>query len=159
MDELAAAAKVSRATFFRRFPSREALITELSSAAVEAFLESIARANPEEEDPVEAWHRVIDGVGELAPVFGLLGLQPLSEHLEADLLERASLGEDRVRQLIRRGQLSGHFRKDVDPEWMLSMLTWATVGVADTSRLGRMPLQRARAQMRMSLSAALVLEP
>ncbi|GAA5118029.1 TetR/AcrR family transcriptional regulator [Alloalcanivorax gelatiniphagus] len=156
MDELAAAAGVSRATLFRRFPSRDALIGELCTSAVQAFLDAVDRAEPESGDSADAWDRVVDGVAELASVFGLLGLQPLSAHLETALLERASVGEDRIRQLLRRGQRSGHFADDVDPEWVLTLLTWSTVAVADAARLGRMTLEAAQRHMRRTLSAALV---
>lgn len=155
MDELALAAGISRATLFRRFPSREALINELCVSAVEAFLAVIDRAEPEVGDAEDAWSRVVGGVAELAPVCGLLGLQPLTAHVEAALLARASEGENRIKRLIRRGQKSGTFRDDLDPEWVLALLTWSTVGVADTVRLGRMTLLAAQLHMKRTLSVAL----
>lgn len=138
MQELAQAAGVSRATLFRRFPSRAALVAELCGAAAEAFVRAVEEASPQEGTPAEALERVVDALGRLAAVVGLLGLQPLQEHVENALLVRTAATEEALRQVVRRGQESGDFRVEVDPEWVLTMLTWLLVGAADGVRLGRL---------------------
>ena len=154
MDDLAVAARVSRATLFRRFPSRDALVGELCSSAVEGFLAAVERAEPERGDAAQAWDRVVSATSDLAPVFGLLGLQPLAAHVETALLDRTAGGEERIRNLLRRGQRDGVFSDDLDPEWILMLLTWSVVGVADATRLGRMTLRAAQRHMRQTLSAS-----
>jgi AcrR family transcriptional regulator len=138
MEDLARAAGVSRATLFRRFPSRAALVAQLCQAAVQAYVRVVDEAATEEDLPPEALVRVVDALGQLAPVVGLLGLQPLAEHVEASLLAQTEKSDDELRRLVRRGQESGHFRVDVDPEWFLAMLTWLVVAAADSVRLGRL---------------------
>jgi hypothetical protein len=58
--------------------------------------------------------------------------------VEASLLAQTEKSDDELRRLVRRGQESGHFRVDVDPEWFLAMLTWLVVAAADSVRLGRL---------------------
>jgi TetR/AcrR family transcriptional repressor of mexCD-oprJ operon len=155
MQELAAAAGVSRATLFRRFPSRATLVAELCQAAAEAFVHAVQDAAPEDGSPPQAMERVLAGLSRLAAVVGLLGLQPLQEHVEASLLARTAATEEALRGLVRRGQESGHFRVEVDPEWVLAMLTWLMVGAADSVRLGRMTPGAAQRHLTATLTAAL----
>ncbi|WP_432542557.1 TetR/AcrR family transcriptional regulator [Kineococcus sp. SYSU DK002] len=155
MQELAAAAGVSRATLFRRFPSRAALVAELCRAAAEAFVRAVEEASPGEGTPAQALERVVEALGRLAAVVGLLGLQPLQEHVEADLLARTAATEETLRRLVRRGQESGDFRVEVDPEWVLTMLTWLLVGAADSVRLGRLTSGAAQRHLAATITAAL----
>ncbi|NAZ87534.1 TetR/AcrR family transcriptional regulator [Kineococcus indalonis] len=156
MQELAAAAGVSRATLFRRFPSRAALVAELCGAAARAYVRAVDEAAPEEGAPVQALERVVQALGGLAPVVGLLGLQPLEEHVEASLLERSARTEEQLRRLVRRGQESGHFRVEVDPEWVLALLTWLLVGAADGVRLGRLTAGAAQRHLSATVTATLL---
>lgn len=155
MQGLAAAAGVSRATLFRRFPSRAALVAELCEAAAEAFVRAVAEAAPEEGPPPRALERVVEALGRLAAVVGLLGLQPLAEHVEASLLARTAETEESLRRLVRRGQESGHFRVEVDPEWFVTMLTWLLVGAADSVRLGRLTPGSAQRHLAATLASTL----
>ncbi|MFD0481538.1 TetR/AcrR family transcriptional regulator [Kineococcus sp. GCM10028916] len=156
MQELAQAAGVSRATLFRRFPSRAALVAELCRTAAEAFVSSVQDAAPEEGSPPEALQRVVQALGRLSAVVGLLGLQPLQENVEAALLARTATTEESLRQLVRRGQESGDFRVEVDPEWVLTMLTWLLVGAADSVRLGRLTVGAAQRHLEATLTSTLI---
>lgn len=156
MQELAEAAGVSRATLFRRFPSRAALVAELCGAAAQAYVRAVDEAAPEDGTPVEALARVVEALGRLASAVGLLGLQPLDEHVEASLLAQTARADDALRRLVRRGQESGSFRVEVDPEWFLAMLTWLLVGAADSVRLGRLTPGAALRHMADTVTATLV---
>lgn len=156
MQELAEAAGISRATLFRRFPSRAALVAELCEAAARAYVRAVDEAALEDGTPTEALARVVEALGRLASVVGLLGLQPLSEHVEASLLARTEQAEDKLRRLVRRGQESGVFRVEVDPEWFLTILTWLMVGAADSVRLGRLTANAAHRHLSATLAMALV---
>jgi AcrR family transcriptional regulator len=156
MQELAEAAGISRATLFRRFPSRAALVAELCEAAARAYVRAVDEAALEDGTPTQALARVVEALGRLASVVGLLGLQPLSEHVEASLLAQTAQAEDRLRRLVRRGQESGLFRVEVDPEWFLTMLTWLMVGAADSVRLGRLTANAAHRHLSATLATALL---
>ncbi|MBM7805899.1 AcrR family transcriptional regulator [Geodermatophilus bullaregiensis] len=139
MDDVARAVGVSRVTPFRRFPSRSTLIGTLCRQAVEAFIAATGPAGAEDgDDPVLALRGLVGRLVPLGARYGRLITQPPEELVEQDLLARAAAGEERVRLLVRRGQEAGVFRVDVDPEWVLTVLTWLVVGAADGVRLGRL---------------------
>jgi AcrR family transcriptional regulator len=138
MADVAVAAGVSRATLFRRFPSRGALVEELSRRAVQAYAAAVDGARTEEGMAQEALRRLLMGLARLAPGYGLLALQPLDEMVEADLLALASGADERIRHLVHRGQEAGEFRVDVPADWVLSSVTWLVVAAADGVRLGRL---------------------
>lgn len=136
MEEIATAAGISRATLFRRFPSRAALVTALSERALAGYVDAVDRSRPEEGPPAEALRRVLGELAGLAPEHGLLVLQPLDEHVERALLDRARAVDERLTGLVRRGQESGDFRVDLPADWVLTVITWLVVGAADGLRLG-----------------------
>jgi AcrR family transcriptional regulator len=138
MAEVAAEAGISRATLFRRFPSRAALVEELGKRAVQAYTAAVDAARPEEGSPADALRRLLGELARLAPGHGLLALQLLDELVEADLIELASAADERVRRLVYRGQEKGDFRVDVPAEWVLTSVTWLVVAAADGVRLGRL---------------------
>jgi hypothetical protein len=72
------------------------------------------------------------------------------------LLAQTAQTEDKIRRLVRRGQESGHFRVEVDPEWLLAMLTWLMVAAADSVRLGRLTLVAARRHVASTVTSALM---
>lgn len=138
MDDIAAAAGVSRATLFRRYPNRQVLVAAVARAAAEAFVTATDAARLEEDPPDVAMRRLI---GELAPLgvrFGLLTSQPLDELVERELLALVHDSEEQLRALVRRGQEEGVFRVDLSSEWVVVMVTWLLVGGADGVRLGRL---------------------
>ena len=136
MEEVAATAGISRATLFRRFPSRAALVSALSERALSAYVDAVERARPEHGPAPEALRRVMGELSRLAPVHGLLVLQPFDEHVERGLIDRARNGDERLIGLVRRGQASGDFRVDLPADWVLTTITWLVVGAADGLRLG-----------------------
>ena len=136
MDELAVAAGVSRATLFRHFASREALVVAACEQAIGRFVAVIDEARPEDGSAIEALTRVARGVTSLAPTHGLLALQPLPEAVEADLLERVRAADERIAALVRRGVSAGELRPEVPVAWVQTTLTWLCVGAADGLRLG-----------------------
>ena len=138
MEDIAAAAAVSRATLFRRFPSRNALVAELSRRAVHDYVAATDSGRPEDGPPDEALRRVVGRLADLAPHYGLLVLQPLGEVVERQLLDDARVADDRLYHLVLRGQEEGVFRVDLSAEWVLTTITWLIVGAADGLRLGRL---------------------
>lgn len=111
IDQIAAAADVSRATFFSYFPTKEDVLFTGTDARTAAVLEVIADAPPEEgvvdilvraarglADP--EWG--VDSDGELAQVVGrLLTTVPA---LQAQTLYRLSLAEARIADALQRSR-------------------------------------------------------
>lgn len=138
MEDVAAEAGISRATLFRRFPSRGALVAALSRDAAALFVSAVDRARPEEGPAPEAMRRVLGELAGLAPRCGLLVLQPLPDLVEAELLGQIAEAERRLEALVRRGQDEGAFRGDLPAGWVVLVATWLLVGAADGLRLGRL---------------------
>lgn len=138
MAELGRAAGMSRATLFRRYPSRQELVLALSRRAVDELSGALDRAAPESGPAVQALERVCAEVAGLGPGLAMLAVQPLSSEREAELLEAFAASEARLVGLVERGRSEGDFPAGADPVWVLSVLTWLTVGAADEVRRGRL---------------------
>ncbi|MBB3082264.1 AcrR family transcriptional regulator [Geodermatophilus sabuli] len=138
MDEIAAAAGISRATLFRRYPNRQVLVSAVARAAAEAYVVATDAARLEEGPPDDAVRRLIAALVPLGLRFGLLTSQPLDELVEKDLLTLVHDSDEQLRELVRRGQEDGVFRVDLSAEWVVIMVTWLLVGGADGVRLGQL---------------------
>ncbi|MGY1615414.1 TetR/AcrR family transcriptional regulator [Geodermatophilus sp. SYSU D00691] len=136
MDEIAAAAGVSRATLFRRYPNRQVLVSAVARAAAEAYVAATDVARLEEGPPEDALRRLLAALAPLGVRFGLLTSQPLDGLVEKELLALVRDSDDQLRALVRRGQEDGVFRVDLSAEWVVIMVTWLLVGAADGVRLG-----------------------
>src|SRR3712207_9383665 len=104
MDDIAAAAGISRATLFRRYPNRQALVSAVARAAAEAYVTATDTARLEEGPPDVALRRLIGALAPLGARFGLLTSQPLDELVEQELLALVHDSDECLRALVRRGQ-------------------------------------------------------
>ncbi|WP_222273035.1 TetR/AcrR family transcriptional regulator [Modestobacter marinus] len=138
MEDIAAAAGISRATLFRRYPNRQVLVAAVARAAAEAYVTAIDAARLDDGPPDVALRRLIGALAPLGVRFGLLTSQPLDELVEQELLALVRDSDERLRALVRRGQEEGVFRVDLTAEWVVIMVTWLLVGGADGVRLGQL---------------------
>jgi AcrR family transcriptional regulator len=129
MAEVAAAAGVSRATVYRHFPTREALLEAIRAQAFETSEQALAACRLEEGSAVEALRRLVAAWLDIAERYAQLGdLAALSpEHKRA-------LGEPLL-ALMARGQASGEFSRALTPQWAVrtfaALLLAGTRAVAD----------------------------
>ena len=145
MEDIAAAAGISRATLFRRYPNRQVLVSAVARAAAEAYVTAIDAARLEDGPPDVALRRLIAALAPLGVRFGLLTSQPLDELVEQELL---ALVHDSDEQTARTGPpRPGGRRLSRRPhaEWVVIMVTWLLVGGADGVRLGTTRRTRGRA--------------
>jgi TetR/AcrR family transcriptional regulator, mexCD-oprJ operon repressor len=138
MSAIAAAAGVSRVTLYAHFPTRPQLLEALAERVIGSAAEAIAAAHPGSGQPAEALDRLIEAA------WG-----KLDRNLQLVAAGRAELSEDALRRaheqldvpilaLIKRGQRSGAFRKDVPANWLLATyyaLMHAAAGEAHAGRL------------------------
>jgi AcrR family transcriptional regulator len=108
MTDVAEAAGVARATVYRYFPNRQALLDELAELAIRSAGESLASARIEQVPVEEALTRAVRalvGVGDL---------------------------------LIERGQQAGEIRDDIPSTWLTDSLVGTVVSILSSSpALGR----------------------
>lgn len=136
MNDIAAAAGVGRATLYRHFPTREALLEALMAEALELFIARIADAGLDRVPVPEAIERLLRaafGVGDRYVVLASERLRPSAPHLDGESKHRAS---GPIRELMRRGIDDGTLRDDLSPE-ELGHLFGGLLMAANTAGLPR----------------------
>ena len=129
MEDIAAAAGVSRQTVYAHFPSRDALILALIDAAGAETLAAIDAARLDSAPPAEALARFLGMCWQLLDRFPVLldpALIRLPRPAGPDPHDAATAMLER---LIRRGQWTGAFDRALDASWLAA----ATVGLIHTA--------------------------
>ena len=115
MDELAHAAGVGRATLYRRFSTREELLTELRAEARREALHAVKAARISEGSATDALERLIRELLGVADRFAFVTMQPDKRNPDPKLVKPWI-------ELIKRGQAAGEFTTEVSPEWSLAVI-------------------------------------
>jgi len=134
MNQVASVAGVARATVYRYFPNREALLAELLRAAIEDVDARLASARIDEVAPEEAIARVVRALVEIGDRFVLLARErPRSDQ---EQYERKLVVP--VRRLFERAQASGEIRADMPGHRLVESLVGLIVGMLTSAApLGR----------------------
>ncbi len=134
MNDVAEAAGVARATVYRYFPNREALLAELALVAVNDVADRLASARIDEVAPEEGVARAVRALVDVGNWFVLLARERRRsdpERFERQLTEP-------IRQLFERGQASGDIRQDITSARLTESLIGLIIGVlASSPPLGR----------------------
>ena len=125
MRDVADAAGVARATLYRYFPTREALLEALSEQALDETTERLAAARLDEVDLEVAFSRAVRALVEVGDPLVVL-VRGRDTHGQPDF-ERRVAGP--LRALIERAQDVGELRDDVLAAWLLESLLSLVVSV------------------------------
>lgn len=125
MNDVATAAGVARATLYRYFPSRQALLDELARVAAEDAGARLASARIEEVATEEGIRRAIRALIEVGDPF----LVVARDRIRHDPDQFARSVTEPLRRLFERGQLAGDIRDDVPSSWLTDSLVGLVVGV------------------------------
>lgn len=129
MNDVAEAAGVARATVYRYFPSREALLDELAQTAIRDVEARLASARIGEVAPEEGIARAVRALVDVGDSFVLLARERVRSAPELT---------QPVRQLFERGQASGDIRDDIASARLTESLIGLIVGVlTSTPALGK----------------------
>lgn len=132
MGELADTAGVGRATLYRYFPNREALLRALAEMALEDLCERIASADLDAV-PFE------EGIARLARATATANQKYIAlfrggaKVLESDEVERRV--REPIRRFFRRGAAEGALRDDLPPELLMQTF----IGLLDAALRMSMP--------------------
>jgi AcrR family transcriptional regulator len=122
MAEVAEAAGLARATLYRHFPSREELVRTILAQAYDEFETVVATARLDEDPPLEALRRLIDGIIEVGDRYRFLLAAAPAEPKGEPRRKR----EDRMRQpvlaLIERAQRRDELASELTPIWATQTL-------------------------------------
>lgn len=134
MNDVAAAAGVARATVYRYFPNRQALLDRLAEIAVTDAGTRLASARIEEVEPDEGVARAVRALVDVGDYFIALArerIRPAPEEFQEKIA--GPLG-----RLFERAQASGDIRADVPSSWLTESLVALVVGaLSATPSLGR----------------------
>ena len=141
MADVAGAAGVSRATLYRYYPDREALLDALASHALAEAAGRLADAGLERAPVEEAIERIVRALTAVGDRYAVL----LREQIEADPGEIERLVAAPMRAVFARGLESGHFRQDLPADVLLELLGGALVAALNLIERGRLGLEEASA--------------
>jgi TetR/AcrR family transcriptional repressor of mexCD-oprJ operon len=134
MNDVAAEAGVARATLYRYFPNRQALLDELADVAVADAGARLVAARIDELPVEEAVPRAVRAMVDVGASFVVLVRTQArgdQERFEASIVSPLSA-------LFARAQSAGHLRDDVPSEWLTGFLVDVVMGVLESAReLGR----------------------
>jgi TetR/AcrR family transcriptional regulator, mexCD-oprJ operon repressor len=123
MTDVAAAAGVARATVYRYFPTRQALLDELAQGAVSDADARLSAARIDEVPPEEGVKRAVRALVDVGDSFVLLARL----RSEPDLFEGKVAAP--LRRLFERGQADGDIRDDIASSRLTESLIGLVVGV------------------------------
>jgi TetR/AcrR family transcriptional regulator, mexCD-oprJ operon repressor len=134
MNDVAAASGVARATVYRYFPKRQALLDELARVAVSDADALLRAARVDEVAPEEGIARAVRAFIEVGNSFVLLVRE--RARFEPERFERSLVVP--LRRLFERGQQAGDIRADITSAQLTESLIGMVVAViTSTPALGK----------------------
>ena len=134
MGDVAAAAGMARATVYRYFPNRQALLDELAELAVRDAAARLASARVDAVSAEEGVRRAVRALVDVGDAFTALA----HERVQPDPVDFDEGVAAPLRRLCERGQASGQLRDDVPSSWLTASLVGLVVSVLpSTPALGK----------------------
>jgi AcrR family transcriptional regulator len=119
MAEIAEASGLVRATLYRHFPTRDDLLREMYSAALEELVTAILVVEPERGKATDAISRVVDALLVVGDRYRILAEErPRSPELQQQEQTVAAP----LLALMERGQRDGELRDDLPLRWLVAAL-------------------------------------
>jgi AcrR family transcriptional regulator len=143
MVEIATAAGVGRATLYRHYPTREALLAALAAQALDELAERVADAALEQTSVVEAIERLARVFLTVADRYVVLVRERVRP--DADEAERRVGGP--LRAVFERGVAEGVLRSDLLPQAQLQIFSSIVTGALQVGLQRELGLEEAAAKL------------
>jgi len=141
MANVAEAAGISRATLYRYYPDRDALLEALSVQALAHAAAGLADAGLERAPVEEAIERIVRALTAVGDRYAVL----VREQVRSDPGEIERLVAAPMRAVFARGIESGLFRQDLPADVLLKLFGGALVAALKLIQHGRLGLEEASA--------------
>jgi AcrR family transcriptional regulator len=112
MTDVANRAGMARATVYRYFPTRQALLDRLAEVAVSDAAARLQEARLDSVPPEEALIRAVRSFFDVGDYFIVVANEGVRTPARAELIERP------LKRMFSRGQKAGAFRSDAPPDWL-----------------------------------------
>ncbi len=146
MEEIAAAADVTRQTVYAHFPSRDALIAALLYAAGAETVAAIDAARLDTAPPADALRQFLDIGWDLIRRYPFL-LAPALTRSPPGSSDPHDAGTARLEQIIRRGQRTGDFDRAPSAAWLAAAIIGLFRAAAEQVAAGRLTTSKAAAML------------
>jgi AcrR family transcriptional regulator len=144
MEDIAAAAGVTRQTVYAHFPSRDALIAALLHAAGAETVAAIDAARLDTVPPADALRQFLDIGWQLIRGYPFL-LGPALTQNPPGSNDPHHAGTARLEQIIRRGQRAGDFDRTLPAAWLTAAIVGLVRAAAEQVAAGRLTTSQAAA--------------
>ena len=122
LSEIARQAQVGRATLYRHFPTREALITAIAIESLERVQQSISPIITDGHQGESAIRKMVTALLPLADRFHFLQMVWTIVELDKGVCGLYEKQMGVITQWIMEGQQQGELNADLTPEWIVSVL-------------------------------------
>lgn len=156
MEEVAEAAGVGRATLYRYFPSRDALLQALEAAALEEVCVKIAQAELDTVPVREGIARLNRGFLDAGDKYIAL-LHAGRKSTDPHVIEQRIAAP--VRALIHRGVQDGTLRADIPPDLLLGMFTALLESALQMTTRARLGTEAASAAITSAFLSGVLTDP
>jgi len=137
ISAVAAQAGVSRVTVYAHFPAAEALLEAVVQRAVDRTAAVLDAAQPGTGPPLVALRRLLAAGWHELGRNGEIAAAAATQLSPAALARSHQAAQQRVRELVDRGQADGSFRTDLPPGWLVTSIFALIHACADEARAGR----------------------
>lgn len=151
VEEVATAAGVTRQTVYAHYPSRRALLDAVMRKIADDFVAELADVAAASTSATAGLLRWLDTSWQILERYPLLTHPSVAVTSPEESYDNHRPIIEQLRQLIRKGQSSGEFDRDVSEEWLIAATIALGHAAGEEVAAGRLASEDAGAALRRSV--------